>query len=328
MELVQEMGEPGYRGRQIYHSIYARKILEFSRMSDLSASLQRELAGKFCLALPSLCSQRRSADGAVKMLLSLEDGQKIECVYIPEARRDTLCISSQVGCAVGCTFCATGTMGLRRNLTAAEIVGQPLFAAASGMVPRPAFNIVMMGMGEPLHNFDAVMKAVRLLSDPAGMAISHRKITVSTSGVVSGVRKLARQPVVPNLAVSLNASDDRTRSELMPLNRKWKIEALLDACREFPLDSRRRITFEYVLLGGVNDSPEDARRLARLLRGLPAKINLIAWNFNPDLGFVVPEPGRVQRFKEILQEKGFSTFLRKPRGADIYAACGQLALQR
>jgi 23S rRNA (adenine2503-C2)-methyltransferase len=327
VSLALEMRLPAYRGRQIYHSIYARKIFDFSQMTDLPVSLQRELAGKYCMELPSLHSERRSADGTIKMLLSLQDGEKIECVYIPERSRGTLCISSQVGCAVGCTFCATATLGLRRNLMAGEIVSQLLFVSAAEILRPPALNIVMMGMGEPLHNFEAVLQALQLLCDPAGMAISQRRITLSTSGVVSGLRRLAGQPLIPNLAISLNAANDRTRSEIMPINRRWNIEALLDACRQFPADSRRRITFEYVLLRGVNDSPEDASQLARLLRGMAAKVNLIAWNANPDLGFESPGTESVARFKGILEAAGISAFLRKPRGLDIYAACGQLALR-
>ncbi|HEY3128511.1 MAG TPA: 23S rRNA (adenine(2503)-C(2))-methyltransferase RlmN [Acidobacteriota bacterium] len=364
-ELARGMGEPAYRGRQLYHAVYAKKIFDFSRMTDLSVAFRNRLAENFQLQLPTLHSQQKSNDGTIKMLLALVDGEKIECVYIPEERRDTLCISSQVGCAVGCTFCATATMGLRRNMTAGEIVGQALYAIKAELIrkaeapdgperergrvgervrrrvdgvridpssesaetSRYGFNIVMMGMGEPLHNFEQVARAIRILCDPAGMAVSHRKITLSTSGVVSGLLRLAQEPVIPNLAISLNAADDRTRTEIMPINKKWNIEALLDACRQFPLDSRRRITFEYVLLAGVNDSEEDARQLARLLAGLRAKVNLIAWNFNADLPFKTPPSTSVDRFKEILEASGLSAFLRKPRGADIYAACGQLALQ-
>jgi 23S rRNA (adenine2503-C2)-methyltransferase len=261
-------------------------------------------------------------------------------------------------------------MGLRRNMTAGEIVGQVFYALSVGMIRKSAskatgsvrlqlpnrnmdrhsgskpvnnrprttdngqrttddgrygFNIVMMGMGEPLHNFEQVTRAIRILCDPAGMAISHRKVTLSTSGVVSGLRKLAEEPIIPNLAISLNAANDRTRTEIMPINKKWNIKSLLEACRNFPLDSRRRITFEYVLLAGVNDSPHDALRLAQLLNGLRAKVNLIAWNFNPQLPFQTPDAKRIARFKEILEGRGLSAFLRKPRGTDIYAACGQLA---
>ncbi|MBI4455564.1 MAG: 23S rRNA (adenine(2503)-C(2))-methyltransferase RlmN [Acidobacteria bacterium] len=326
-ELAEEMGEPAYRGLQLYHSIYAKRIFDFALATDLPIPFRRRLAENFKPALPVMHSHQVSNDGTVKLLLSLQDGEKIECVYIPERRRDTLCISSQAGCAAGCAFCATGEMGLRRNLTAGEIVGQLLFAIDFGMMQNRSFNIVMMGMGEPLHNFDEVMRSVQILCDPVGMGISHRRITLSTSGVVSGMERLSRQPIIPNLAVSLNATTDKTRSEIMPINQKWNIKALIDACQKFPLDSRRRITFEYVLLAGVNDSDEDARRLARLLQGLRAKVNLIAWNFSPGLGFQTPSPQRVSCFKAILDGKHLSAFQRRPRGLDIYAACGQLALQ-
>ncbi|HEY2932696.1 MAG TPA: 23S rRNA (adenine(2503)-C(2))-methyltransferase RlmN [Acidobacteriota bacterium] len=327
VELLSRRGEPAYRGRQLYHSIYARKILNFEQMTDFPRPLRVLLAQNFRLELPRLHCEQKSKDGTIKLLLELEDGERIETVFIPETRRETLCISSQVGCAVGCTFCATATLGLRRNMTAGEIAGQPLHAQASGVIRDQSFNIVLMGMGEPLHNFTQVMRALEILCDPEGMAISPRRITVSTSGVVSGLRKLARQPIIPNLAISLNASNDSVRSEIMPINRKWNIEALLQACREFPLDSRRRITFEYVLLAGVNDSLEDARALAKLLSGMRAKVNLIAWNYNPALGYQTPAGQNVERFQKALESKGVSAFVRKPRGVDIFAACGQLALQ-
>ena len=326
--LAEGWGEPSFRGRQLYHWIYARRMADPLQMTNLSRSFRDRLAQGCRIDLPRVDATQRSTDGTVKMALRLADGALIECVYIPEETRDTLCISSQAGCAVGCTFCATATMGLHRNLTAGEIVGQAFLALASGVIRRPAFNIVMMGMGEPLHNFEPVMHAVRLLSDPTGMAVPLRKITLSTSGVVSGLERLAREPAIPNLAISLNATTDDLRTSLMPINRKWNIQALLEACRQFPLESRRRITFEYVLLGGMNDSDEQARQLVNLLHGMRAKVNLIAWNRNPSLPFRAPTPDRVDRFRRILEAAGVSAFLRKPRGADIAAACGQLAIQR
>jgi len=326
IELLSQHGEPDYRGRQLYHSIYSKRIFDFHRMSDFPRSLRDRLAREFRLEHPMVHARQKSTDGTIKLLLALEDGEKIEAVYIPEQSRETLCISSQVGCAVGCTFCATATLGLRRNMSAGEIISQPLYAQAAGILRREAFNIVMMGMGEPLHNFDQVTRALEILCDPEGMAISPRRITISTSGVVSGLKKLARQRIIPNLAISLNASNDRVRSEIMPINRKWNIKTVLEACREFPLDSRRRITFEYVLLAGVNDSAEDARALAKLLSGMHAKVNLIAWNYNPKLAYHTPPAAAIKRFQQTLRTGGISAFIRKPRGVDIFAACGQLAL--
>ncbi|MEE8585887.1 MAG: 23S rRNA (adenine(2503)-C(2))-methyltransferase RlmN [Acidobacteriota bacterium] len=326
MELAVSLGEKPFRGKQIYQQIYARKLLDVQQMTDLPVSLRERLGADYALEIPQVEQRRASSDGTVKFLFRLQDGQFIETVYIPEKRRDTLCISSQVGCGVGCTFCLTAQMGFRRNLTPGEIVGQVLHCMREGLVPASGFNIVFMGMGEPLYNYKNVMKAFRILTDQQGMDLSHRKITLSTSGVVPVLRKMNDEPQLPNLAISLNATTDQVRSRVMPINRKWPIAALLQACRAFPLEARRRITFEYLLLAGETDSDQDAHRLAQLLEGIPCKVNLIPYNPNPGLPHQRPSDGRVERFREILVgTHNLSAFVRRTRGDDISAACGQLA---
>ncbi|GAB4248357.1 MAG: 23S rRNA (adenine(2503)-C(2))-methyltransferase RlmN [Acidobacteriota bacterium] len=325
--LVEGWGEARFRGRQLYHHLYRRKNFDLEAMTDLSRDFRRRLADACRIELPSVLREDVAADGTTKYLLGLEDGRKIETVYIPEEGRDTLCISSQVGCAVGCTFCMTARMGFQRNLTPGEIVGQVLQVMRQGKLPQRGFNIVFMGMGEPLYNYKNVMKAFRLLIDPEGMDLSYRKITVSTSGVVPVLERLAGEDPVPNLAISLNAVADEVRDRIMPINRKWSMETLLDTLRRFPLEPRRRITIEYVLLAGENDRPADARRLVQLLRGLRVKVNLIPYNENPGLGHCSPGEESVLRFQEILRESGVAAFIRRRRGADIGAACGQLAVR-
>jgi 23S rRNA (adenine2503-C2)-methyltransferase len=324
-ELVQELGEKPFRARQLYRQIYARKVFDFDSMTDLAKGFRASLASCLEIRLPRVWRRNRASDGTVKSLFQLDDGRFIESVFIPEEGRDTLCISSQVGCNVGCTFCMTAQMGLERNLKVGEIVGQVLGAMTEGDLPEKGFNIVFMGMGEPLLNYKNVMKSFRLMTDPGGMALSHRKITVSTSGIVPVMKKLTQEKDLPNLAVSLNATRDDLRDVLMPINRRWNIEELLDTCRSFPLESRRRITFEYVLLKDLTDSDEDARRLARLLHGLKAKVNLIPFNPNPGMSYQRPSAERVERFRQILVDRQLSAFVRKTRGDDIAAACGQLA---
>jgi 23S rRNA (adenine2503-C2)-methyltransferase len=249
----------------------------------------------------------------------------MEHAVIPEERRDTLCISTQVGCAVGCLFCVTGKLRMRRNLLPGEIVGQVLSLQADRGTTAKRLNIVIMGMGEPLHNYDSVMKAIRLMTDDEGMSISPRRVTLSTSGVVPGIQRLTEEPVVPNLAISLNATTDAVRDRLIPINKKWNIETLLQACRDFPLAQRTRITFEYVLIGGINDSPEDARRLARLLHGLRKKINLIPLNADPWIRLKPPSQERILEFQQILMDHHVTVNVRRPRGEDVSAACGMLA---
>lgn len=323
--LAVSLGEEPFRGRQLYQWIYQRKELDFERMAVLPKSFRRRLSEEEVAGIPRVVQRQVSADGTIKFLLQLEDGRCVESVFIPEPRRDTLCISSQVGCDVGCTFCMTAQMGFERNLTAGEILGQVLVAVRDGCLKERGFNIVFMGMGEPLYNYQNVMRAFRIMADPEGMGLSHRKITVSTSGVVPVLRKMQQEPLLPNLAVSLNATTNTVRDAVMPINRKWDLEELFQACREFPAEPRRRITFEYVLMEGVSDSDQDAHRLARLVKGMRAKVNLIPYNPNPGLPYRRPDPQRVEQFREILAGQLISAFVRKTRGDDIAAACGQLA---
>jgi 23S rRNA (adenine2503-C2)-methyltransferase len=299
-------------------------------MTDLPRALRQALSERAALTTLAPADEQRSADGTIKWTWRTADGRLVESVYMPEADRRTLCVSSQVGCAIGCTFCLTGTMGLVRHLTPGEIVDQVhranrrLVALGEGLGPRPLTNLVFMGMGEPLHNWENVKAALDLLLSEDGPNFSHRHVTVSTSGIVPVMRRVGEETQV-KLAVSLNATTDEQRDRLMPLNRRWPIAELLAACRAFPMKQGRRITFEYVLLGGVNDSDEDAARLAALTRGLPAKVNLIPYNANPGLGFEAPAPGRVEAFHAILVARQVTAVVRRNRGRDISAACGQLA---
>jgi 23S rRNA (adenine2503-C2)-methyltransferase len=322
---ITGIGEPPFRARQIYAGLYRRCNRLWDDFTDLGKELRGRLAGRFSISLPRLDCTFASGDGTRRYLFEVSPGMKIESVFIPEDRRDTICISTQVGCAVGCLFCVTGRLPMRRNLSPGEIVGQVLALRSDRAIPSKRLNVVVMGMGEPLHNYDNVMKAVRLMADPEGLSISPRRITLSTSGVVPGIDSLASEPLIPNLAISLNATTDEVRDQLIPINRKWNIAALLDACRRFPLEKRRRITFEYVLIRGINDSPEDARRLAALLKGLKKKINLIPLNDDPWLPLRAPGENRVLAFQEILIGHAITAYIRRPRGADVSAACGMLA---
>lgn len=319
------MGLPRYRARQIYAGIYRRLLHSWDDFSDLGKQLRESLKERFRIDYPPVQQVFASRDGTRRYLFEVGPGQKIESVFIPEERRDTFCISTQVGCAVGCLFCVTGKLRMRRNLLPAEIVGQVLSLQADrGTLPK-RLNIVIMGMGEPLHNYDNVMKSIRLMTDEEGMSIAPRRITLSTSGVVPGIRKLAEESVIPNLAISLNATTDAVRDTLIPINKKWNIAALLQACRDFPLAQRRRITFEYVLIEGINDTPEDARRLSRLLQGLRKKINLIPLNPDPWVPLKAPGPERILQFQQILVDNQITVNIRRPRGDDVSAACGMLA---
>ena len=310
-----------FRVRQIYGALYQRGVLDFAAMTDLAAPLRRELEARFSLALPEVAERRAADDGTTKLLLRLADGASIETVDIPDRHRRTLCISSQAGCGLACAFCVTGFWGAGRNLTAAEIVGQVLRVEREQSLPD-SFNLVFMGMGEPLLNLDAVRDALAVL----GERISPRRVTVSTAGVVPGIDALGRWPKRPNLAVSLHAPDDERRSELMPINRTYPLAELLAALARFPLEPRRRITLEYLLLAGYNDRAGDADQLARLFRALPVKFNLIP--FNPDA--VLPEwmkrpaDADVDRFRDRLEARGYTVTVRRQRGHDVAAACGQL----
>ncbi|MGH9344474.1 MAG: 23S rRNA (adenine(2503)-C(2))-methyltransferase RlmN [Terriglobia bacterium] len=321
-------GEPRYRGRQLFHGIYGlrREITEL--LTDLSKQFRRQLAERFHIALPSVREKFPSRDGAARYLLDLADGQPVESVFMPEHNRTTLCISSQAGCAVDCRFCFTALMGLKRNLTAGEIAGQ-VYAILRDQVLRPGarLNVVFMGMGEPLLNFEQAMKSVRLLADQDGLAIPVRRMTLSTSGVIPRIRDLGSEPVRPKLAISLNASENEQRTALMPLNQKYPLDDLMEACRAYPLRPRERLTFEYVLLDGVNDSEEDAQRVAGLLGGMRAKVNLIPYNSGSGLPFRPPNFGRVLAFREVLAQREIDAFIRISRGQDVRAACGQLMLE-
>ena len=319
------LGEPRYRARQIYAGVYRRLRRSWDAFPDLPKTLRARLGAEYSLAWPPLVETAVSRDGTRRSLFEVSPGAHVEAVFIPEEKRDTLCISTQVGCAVGCLFCVTGRQPPGRNLTAGEIVAQALTLVADRGAASRRLNIVLMGMGEPLLNYDNVLRAFRLMTDPEGMAVPPRRVTLSTAGVVPGIERLAREPVRPNLAVSLNAATDEVRDRLMPINRTWNIAALLEACRRFPLAERRRITFEYVLVGGVNDSPDDARRLGRLLGALRHKVNLIPLNPDPSIGLEPPPPERVLGFERALADAGVAASVRRARGEDIAAACGLLA---
>ena len=322
---VSEMGEASFRARQIFAGIYGRRIRNWDDFTDLGKTLREKLKGRFEIGCPRAERVFESRDGTRRYLFDVPPAQKIESVYIPEERRDTLCISTQVGCAVECLFCVTGKLPLRRNLSAGEIVGQVLALQADRGTMQKRLNIVIMGMGEPLHNYDNVMKAIHLMTDKRGMSLSPRRITLSTSGIVPGIQRLAGEPVIPNLAISLNATTDKVRDVLIPINRKWNIATLVEACREFPLERRRRITFEYVLIEDVNDTPADARRLVGLLRGLKKKVNLIPLNADPWIPLNTPSEERLRAFQKILVDHHITACIRQPRGDDVSAACGLLA---
>jgi len=329
-EAVADLGEPAFRARQLWSWIYHRGARDFDAMTSLGKTLRARLAERYRVARPAVAQAQTSNDGTRKWLLRFADGQEVESVHIPEAARGTLCVSSQVGCTLTCRFCHTGTQRLVRNLSAAEIVGQVMLARDQlGEWPAPdadrqLTNLVMMGMGEPLYNYDNVAKALRIVMDGEGIAISKRRITLSTAGVVPAMRRCGEELGV-NLAVSLHAVSDALRDELVPLNRKYPLAELLAACRDYPgVHNARRITFEYVLLKDVNDSPADAREMARLLKGIPAKVNLIPFNPWPGAPFACSPPEAIERFAQILFEGGLTAPVRQPRGQDIMAACGQL----
>jgi 23S rRNA (adenine2503-C2)-methyltransferase len=321
---LEALGAPRFHARQIYQWVFKRGIVEFDRMTDLGRVLRAQLAAAFDIGTPSVERADRSTDGTTKFLLRLADGQLIESVFIPDTPSQTFCLSTQVGCAMKCAFCLTGRMGIVRNLTAGEIVGQVrVLARELGMLDT-RFNIVLMGMGEPLHNYDNTMKAIRMLADEHGLAVSPRRITLSTVGVLPALERLATEPLMPNLAISLHATTEDQRDRLVPINRKYGLEDLLAACRRFPLKRRNRITFEYVLLEGVNDTADDARRLVRLLNGIKAKVNLLPLNEAAGIPFTRPSEDRVDRFAQILADHHVTVSVRKSRGRDIRAACGQL----
>lgn len=328
---VAAFGEKPFRAKQLWHWMYYRGARSFDEMSNLPKALRDRLAERFALDRPGISVNQQSTDGTRKWLLKLADGREVEAVHIPEDDRGALCVSSQVGCTLTCTFCHTGTQTLVRNLTAAEIVGQMLVARdVVGEWPTPnsenrqISNIVMMGMGEPLYNYENVARALRIVMDGEGIALSKRRITLSTSGVVPMIERCGEELGV-NLAISLHAVTDELRDEIVPINRKYPIAELLQACRDYPVASNsRRITFEYVMLKDVNDSMADARELVRLLRGIPAKINLIPFNPWPGAPFECSTDQSIKAFATYLNDAGYSSPVRTPRGRDIFAACGQL----
>jgi len=322
-----ERGHESFRARQLFAWIYRRGVTDIDAMTDLPRELRATLASNFTLTTPAIANRERSSDGTEKFLLRLADGRQIESVFIPDTPSMTFCLSTQVGCAMACAFCLTGKMGLVRNLTAGEIVGQVRVLAHAVDLRDRAFNIVLMGMGEPLHNYDATMKALRMLADEQGFALPPRRVTLSTVGLLPALERLAREPIMPNLAISLHAPTDVLRGDLVPLNKKYGIAEVINACKRFPVRKRSRITFEYVLLAGVNDRPEDARQLARLLAGVKSKVNLIPLNAAPGIPFERPSDAAIDRFAKVLAERGVTVSVRKSRGRDIRAACGQLIVE-
>jgi len=326
-QVALQCGQARFHGRQLYRAIYSRRLEWFDDLTELNKPFRTRLSDEYRVAYPEVEREFVSRDGAVRYLLRLEDGRSIEAVYMPEEGRTTLCVSSQVGCAVDCKFCFTALLGLMRNLTPGEIVGQVLaIVKAQRIPPRARLNVVFMGMGEPLLNLPAVMKAVGILADPNGVGLPVRRITISTAGVVPRFPDLAQETVRPKLAVSLNASTDEQRDALMPLNRKYPLRQLLAACRAYPLRPREHLTFEYVMLDGVNDSDADAARVADLLSGLRSKVNLIPYNSGPELAYRPSPLKRVVAFQEVLLNRGIPTYIRISRGQDVRAACGQLSL--
>ncbi|HXA04530.1 MAG TPA: 23S rRNA (adenine(2503)-C(2))-methyltransferase RlmN [Bryobacteraceae bacterium] len=326
-EIQQALGpdEPAFRARQVYEALYHTQVPDLVQITTLPGKLREHLASGHAVGLPVVERLYKSSDGTLRYLLRLEDSRTVETVWMPEDTRDTLCISSQVGCPVDCKFCMTALMGLERNLTAGEIVGQVLLVARDNGLLKPGsrLNIVMMGMGEPLLNLPNVVKATRILVDPRGVGLSEKRITLSTAGIVPKIEELGREPVRPKLAVSLNASTEEMRQELMPITRKYHLKDLLEACRAFPLRPWEKLTFEYVLLRGVNDADADARRVVKLLAHLNSKVNLIALNPGPGIPYETPDAERVLAFQAIVR-RSMPCFIRKPRGLDIFAACGQL----
>ena len=324
---LEARGQQRFHARQIFRWLYRRGVADVEAMTDLSRELRAALAADFTLSSLTLAHRETSSDGTEKFLLRLADGKHIESVFIPDTPAMTFCISTQVGCAMACAFCLTGKMGLVRNLTAGEIAGQVRVLAGALDMRESPFNIVLMGMGEPLHNYDETMKALRILTDEHGFDMPARRITLSTVGLLPALERLASEPVMPNLAISLHAPTDFQRGELVPINRKYGVSDIIEACRRFPLQKRRRITFEYVLLAGVNDSPQDARRLARLVAGVKSKVNLIPLNAAAGIPFERPSDEAIDRFARIVSEHGVDVSVRKSRGRDIRAACGQLIVE-
>jgi len=352
-ETAERMGEPRFRANQLFEAIYRQRLSTLEDVSTLPKSLRSRLISEgYSIGFPVIDQRFLSVDGTVRYLVRFSDGQTVETVWMPDgdgvedteellpgasitplasrpaaipiSRRGTICLSSQCGCAVNCKFCMTALLGLQRNLTAGEIVGQVLLVLNDHAIEigRDRVNLVFMGQGEPFLNYDNFIRAVRLLVE--GTGISESRMTVSTSGIVPRIADLGAEPIRPHLAISLNGSNDEVRERVMPINRKWNLQSIIEAARQFPLRSRERLTFEYVLLSGVNDAPENAQEVVALLSGIRAKVNLIALNPGPEIPFQTPSPKAVETFQQILTTSGIPAYLRRPRGLDIYAACGQL----
>lgn len=326
-DVLAARGVERFRARQVFRWIWKHGVTDVAQMTNLGRDLRETLARETAIGTPVIDQRDVSVDGTTKFVLRLHDGRRIESVYIPDTPAQTFCISTQVGCAMACAFCLTGRMGLVRHLTAGEIAGQArILAGALGLLGTP-INIVLMGMGEPLHNYDATMQALRILTDADGLAIPARRITLSTVGLVPLLDRLAQESLLPNLAISLHATTEAQRAALVPPSKKYGLEAILDACRRFPVRARSRITFEYVLLAGVNDSVDDARRLAALLRGMRAKVNLIPLNASAGIPFSRPSDAQVDLFGRTLADLDVIVSVRRSRGRDIRAACGQLIVE-
>jgi len=321
------LGEPAYRGRQLYVWLYRKRVRSFGAMTNVARTLRDRLAGSYDLRWPDVAERLRSADGTVKYLFRLDDGATIESVFIPEETRRTICISTQAGCPLKCAFCLTGIAGYKRNLKTWEILGQVATVMAEAPPARFGWNVVVMGMGEPLLNYDATLAALRLLMDPEGFAVAPKKLTLSTVGILPALERLMEEPVRPNLAISLHASNAELRRRLMPIEEKYSIEKVMAAAKRYPIPHGGRVTYEYVLLRGVNDSPEHARELARSLRGTRSKVNLIPLNPAPDIPFAAPTAAAVDAFCQVLADARVTVSVRRPRGQDILAACGQLHLR-
>ena len=323
---IKELGEPAFRARQIFKWLYQKNVSAFSEMTDIPKKFRAILDNTFHIDSLKLLEEITSSDGSVKFLFGTRDHYVIESVWIPDPPRYTLCVSSQVGCAMDCAFCATAKLGLKRNLDPGEIVDQICLARRSQVIRNKITNLVFMGMGEPLANFENLIAAIGIITQNLGLQFSSRRITVSTAGLVPKLEKLGEMGLQVNLAVSLNATTDETRNFLMPINKKYPLKELIKACREFPLPKRKRITFEYILIEGVNDSLEDAKRLVNILKGQRAKVNLIPFNPHPGTKFRRPEEEKILRFQKVLFENNMTAIIRDSRGEDIGAACGQLGL--
>jgi 23S rRNA (adenine2503-C2)-methyltransferase len=327
VDALAALGEPGYRARQLFVWLYRKRARSFAEMSNLSKALRETLAARHTLRWPEVQDRQHSTDGTIKYLFRLDDGATIESVFIPEQRRRTICISTQAGCPLKCAFCLTGIAGYKRNLKPWEILGQVASVMAEAPRQQLPWNVVIMGMGEPLLNYDATVAALRVMMDPEGFAVAPKKLTLSTVGILPALEKLMQEPVRPNLAISLHAPNAALRAQLMPIEDKYPLPDVIAAAQRYPIPRGGRVTYEYVVLHGVNDAPSHARQLARLLKGSRAKVNLIPLNPAPEIPFGAPTPAAIDAFCAILAEAHVTVSVRRPRGQDILAACGQLHLK-